>query len=96
MYNLRDAFFSLFLFFNELHFDSKIRAPKFNLDLQTMLAPGSVKEGVNICPRDSKNPVLITQPKIAYLLRDGYPYIKIVFVESYKSQLEFSYIYTVF
>ena len=53
MYILRDAFL------NELHFDGKNRAPKFNF--RSPNHAGRVKKGVNISPRHSTNPVMIPQ-----------------------------------
>ena len=51
MYILRDAFL------NELHFDGKNRAPKFNFRSPNHAC--RVKKGVNISPRHSTNPVMI-------------------------------------
>ena len=73
MYILRDAFL------NELHFDGKNRAPKFNF--RSPNHAGRVKKGVNISPRHSTNPVMIPRldnlaPKNVYVLRAEYPYSK--------------------
>ena len=53
MYILRDAFL------NELHFDGKNLATKFNFRSQNHDC--RVKKGVNIIPTHSKNPVMIPQ-----------------------------------
>ena len=53
MYILRDAFL------NELHFDGKNLAPKFNFRSQNHDC--REKKGVNIIPTHSKNPVMIPQ-----------------------------------